>query len=188
MQCLVTHANITAVPLVSSSLVRWAATASYDAGTVGVVELLPAPEAAAVEVSHTLSAAAGLLPEQQQGAGPGTAAAAAEAAESAAGVFLPAELQLGSVTTYPTEVVGAAAHEAKFSPDGSLLVSACALNINRLFSCRQMHGLALSCNCQNAGRLHVLKSLCACHARTLCVTTTVVLWGCLHAYVCYGNG
>jgi hypothetical protein len=94
-------------------------TASYDAGTVGVVELLPAPEAAAVEVSSTSPAAAALLAEQQQGARPDTAAAAA-----AAGVFLPAELQLGSVTTYPTDVIGEAAHEAKFSPDGSLLVSA----------------------------------------------------------------
>jgi hypothetical protein len=37
-------------------------------------------------------------------------------------VFLPTELQLGSVTTYPTDVIGEAAHEAKFSPDGSLLV------------------------------------------------------------------
>jgi hypothetical protein len=85
------------------------------------VELMPAPEAAAVEVSQTLPAAAALLAEQQQqqGADPGTAEAAA-----AAGVFLPAELLLGSVTTYPTEVIGAAAHEAKFSPDGSFLVSA----------------------------------------------------------------
>jgi hypothetical protein len=39
-------------------------------------------------------------------------------------VFLPPELQLGIVTTYPTEQIGEAAHEAKFSPDGSLLVGA----------------------------------------------------------------
>lgn len=42
------------------------------------------------------------------------------------GVFLPAELQLSSVTTYPTELVGEAAHEAKFSPDGTLLVGTAA--------------------------------------------------------------
>jgi hypothetical protein len=87
---------------------RWAATAAYDAGTVGILELLPTPQAAAVEVSRLSPAAASLLEQQQQ--------------HQEEAVFLPAELQLSSVTTYPTELVGAAAHEAKFSPDGSLLV------------------------------------------------------------------
>ncbi|WIA31513.1 hypothetical protein OEZ86_002405 [Tetradesmus obliquus] len=92
---------------------RWAATASYDAGTIGIVELLPAPQAAAVEVSRTSPAAAMLLDEQQQ------------QQQQEEGVFLPAELQLSSVTTYPTELVGEAAHEAKFSPDGTLLYVPC---------------------------------------------------------------
>ncbi|WIA11430.1 hypothetical protein OEZ85_011547 [Tetradesmus obliquus] len=92
---------------------RWAATASYDAGTIGIVELLPAPQAAAVEVSRTSPAAAMLLDEQQQ------------QQQQQEGVFLPAELQLSSVTTYPTELVGEAAHEAKFSHDGTLLYVPC---------------------------------------------------------------
>ncbi|KAF6250699.1 Lactonase, 7-bladed beta-propeller-domain-containing protein [Scenedesmus sp. NREL 46B-D3] len=102
---------------------RWAATASYDAGTVGIVELMPAPQA--VEVSHTSPAAALLAGQQQQQQQEGRSEAVAAAGAEDAGVFLPAELQLGRVTTYPTELVGAAAHEAKFSPDGSLLYVPC---------------------------------------------------------------
>lgn len=101
--------------------IRWAATASYDAGTVSVVELLSAP-GPAVEVSQQQLQPAATDPAVAAAQGEdGPSAASAEAQA----VFLPAELRLGQHTTYPTEVVGKAAHEAKFSPDGTLLYVPC---------------------------------------------------------------